>query len=117
MAIAAAPPRFTVAVQLSDRDRPARKTRARRKADMFERLKALPRRIGASQPDDAVHQIALLMDGAVSSDRSLSSVGASRILHSGARVPLDGTRVADAPWRAPTTSRGHRTAVRGGTLQ
>lgn len=45
------PSRIDATVEFSDRDAAARKTRARRKAEMFERLEALPRRIGASQPD------------------------------------------------------------------
>ncbi len=106
-------PQINVAAEFSDRDHPARTIRARHKAAMFERLKALTRRIGTRQPDDAAYQIALLVDGAFTSDGRLSRVGATRILQSAARALLGGERVRGEPSRARTKSRGRRRRVAG----
>ena len=106
-------PQINVAAEFSDRNHPARTIRARHKAAMFERLKALTRRIGTRQPDDAAYQIALLVDGAFTSDGRLSRVGATRILQSAARALLGGERVRGEPSRARTKSRGRRRRVAG----
>lgn len=79
-------PQINVAAEFSDPEHPARKIRARHKTTMFERLKTLVSRIGPSHPDEVAHQIALLIDGAFTSDGRLSRVGATRILQSAARA-------------------------------
>ena len=79
-------PQINVAAEFSDPNHPARKIRARHKAAMFERLKSLVLRIGVSRPDDVAFQIALLIDGAFTSDGRLSNVGATRILQSAAEA-------------------------------
>lgn len=81
-------PQINVSAEFSDPDHPTRKIRARHKAEMFERLRAIVNRIDVRQPDDATHQLALLIDGAFTSDGRLSRVGATRILQSGARALL-----------------------------
>lgn len=79
-------PQINVAAEFSDPAHPARKIRARHKAKMFERLRAITGRIGTRHPDDAAYQLALLIDGAFTSDGRLSRAGASRILQSAARA-------------------------------
>lgn len=79
-------PQINVAAEFSDPSHPARKIRARHKAEMFERLRTITSRIGTRRPDDAAYQLALLIDGAFTSDGRLSRAGASRILQSGARA-------------------------------
>ncbi|HEX5354340.1 MAG TPA: TetR/AcrR family transcriptional regulator [Rhodanobacteraceae bacterium] len=81
-------PQINVAAEFSDPDHPARKIRARHKAAMFERLKAIVDRIGAGHADDVAHQLALLIDGAFTSDGRLPRAGATRILQSAARALL-----------------------------
>jgi len=77
-------PQINVAAEFSDPAHPARKIRARHKAAMFERLKALIGRIGRNEPDEVAHQIALLIDGAFTSDGRLSRIRATRVLQSAA---------------------------------
>lgn len=89
-------PQINVAAEFSDPSHPARKIRARHKAEMFERLHSLAGRIGQRRPDDVAHQIALLIDGAFTSDGRLSRVGAIRILQSAARA-LIGKRQGRGP--------------------
>ena len=79
-------PQINVAAEFSDPSHPARQIRTRHKAEMFERLRTITSRIGACHPDDAAYQLALLIDGAFTSDGRLSRAGASRILQSGARA-------------------------------
>lgn len=79
-------PQINVAAEFSDPDHPARKVRARHKEAMFERLKALVSRLGLDYPNDVAHQLALLIDGAFTSDGRLTRVGPSRILQSAARA-------------------------------
>lgn len=81
-------PQINVSAEFSDPDHPARKIRAHHKAEMFERLRAIVNCIDARHPDDATYQLALLIDGAFTSDGRLSRVGATRILQSGARALL-----------------------------
>ncbi len=96
-------PQINVAAEFSDPDHPARKIRARHKARMFERLKALVSRIEASHADDVAHQLALLIDGAFTSDGRLTRVGATRILQSAARTLIGEERTRRA--RSPAINR------------
>lgn len=80
-------PQINVSAEFSNSDHPARKIRARHKAEMFERLRAIVNRIDARHPDDATYQLALLIDGAFTSDGRLRG-RATRILQSGARALL-----------------------------
>lgn len=98
-------PQINVAAEFSDPDHPARKIRARHKAEMFERLRSLVGRIGLRHPDDVAHQLALLIDGAFTSDGRLSRIGATRILQSAARA-----LIGMPPGRAPRA--GSRTQKR-----
>jgi len=81
-------PQINVAAEFSDAEHPARKIRKRHKAEMFDRLETIAGRIGARHPADVAHQLALLIDGAFTSDGRLSRIGASRILQSAARALL-----------------------------
>ncbi len=93
-------PQINVAAEFSDPNHPARKIRARHKATMFERLHTLVSRIGPSRPEDVAYQLALIIDGAFTSDGRLSRVGATRILQSAARSLIDGAWVRGARSRA-----------------
>ena len=79
-------PQINAAAEFSDPDHPARKIRTRHKAMMFERLLTLASRIKATRAEDLAHQIALLIDGAFTSDGRLAHVGATRILQSAVRA-------------------------------
>lgn len=99
-------PQINVAAEFSDPDHPARRIRARHKAAMFERLKALVSRIGAKHADEIAYQIALLVDGAFTSDGRLSRVGATRILQSAARALIGKDGIGSARSRAAAKSQG-----------
>lgn len=86
-------PQINVAAEFSDPDHPARRIRARHKEAMFARLKVLVSRMGVRSADDVAHQIALLIDGAFTSDGRLSHVGASRILQSAVRALVGNDRM------------------------
>jgi AcrR family transcriptional regulator len=98
-------PQINVAAEFSDPAHPARKIRARHKATMFERIKTLVSRIGASHAEEVAYQVALLVDGAFTSDGRLSRVGATRILQSAARALLGDDRVRGDRSRAATKPR------------
>lgn len=51
---------------------------------MLERLRDIVGRIGVARPDDTAVQLALLIDGAFTSDGRLSKSNAVRILQNGA---------------------------------
>ena len=99
-------PQINVAAEFSDHDHPARRVRARHKAAMFERLKSLVSRMGSKHPEDLAHQIALLIDGAFTSDGRLSPVGASRILKLAARALIRDDQIRGAAPRARAKSPG-----------
>jgi AcrR family transcriptional regulator len=101
-------PQINVAAEFSDPNHPARKIRARHKEAMFERLKALVNRIGSSRADEAAYQLALLVDGAFTSDGRLSRIGATRILQSAARALIGDHRARGAPARSQVKSRSPR---------
>ncbi|MGH8291576.1 MAG: TetR/AcrR family transcriptional regulator [Steroidobacteraceae bacterium] len=101
-------PQINAAAEFSDPDHPARKFRARHKAAMFERLRTLVSRIGPSHVDDVAHQIALLIDGAFSSDGRLSRVGATRLLQSAVRALIREDRIRSAKPRAHSKSPAQR---------
>ena len=85
-------PQINVAAEFADADHPARIIRRRHKLQMLERLREQrePHR-GAAAEDTAI-QLALLIDGAFTSDGRLSKANASRILQSGAEALLGPSR-------------------------
>jgi AcrR family transcriptional regulator len=83
-------PQINVAAEFADPAHPARKIRRRHKEQMHARLKDLVQRIGVRSPGDTATQLALLIDGAFTSDGRLSKAGAVRILQSGAEALLRG---------------------------
>jgi AcrR family transcriptional regulator len=101
-------PQINVAAEFSDPGHPARKMRARHKEAMVERLKAIVSRLGLNPPDDAAYQIALLIDGAFTSDGRLSHVGATRVLQSAARALISNNRPGAARPRARMSSTRER---------
>ncbi len=84
-------PQINVAAEFADPEHPARKIRRQHKAEMFKRLRDIVGRIGVTRPDDTAVQLALLIDGAFTSDGRLSKASAVRILQNGAKALLSGT--------------------------
>lgn len=102
-------PQINVAAEFSDPAHPARKIRARHKEVMFERLKAIVSRVRHDRAEDAAYKIALLIDGAFTSDGRLSRVGAARVLQSAAHALIAESRAGGARSRARKSStRGRR---------
>jgi AcrR family transcriptional regulator len=83
-------PQINVAAEFADPEHAARRIRRRHKLEMFERLTDIVGRIGVWRPDDTAVQLALLIDGAFTSDGRLSKANAVRILQNGARALLGG---------------------------
>jgi AcrR family transcriptional regulator len=81
-------PQINVAAEFSDPEHPARKIRRRHKVAMLKRLRDIVGRIGVTRPTDTSGQLALLIDGAFTSDGRLSKTGAVRILQHGADALL-----------------------------
>jgi AcrR family transcriptional regulator len=86
-------PQINVAAEFADPEHPARKVRRRHKAEMLERLRDMLARIGVTGHEDKAIQLALLIDGAFTSDGRLSKANASRILQDGAEALLRSTGV------------------------
>lgn len=101
-------PQINVAAEFSDPDHPSRKIRTRHKAQMFDRLRKIIDRIGSARADDAAYQIALLIDGAFTSDGRLSRIGATRILQSAARALIGDDRIHGAHSRSRAKSAPQR---------
>lgn len=87
-------PQINVAAEFADTEHPARKIRKRHKAAMLERLRDIVARIGVARPEDSSVQLALLIDGAFTSDGRLSKTTAVRILQSGVDALLGPVRDA-----------------------
>jgi AcrR family transcriptional regulator len=81
-------PQINVAAEFADPEHPARKIRSQHKAEMLKRLRYIVGRIGVKRPDDTAVQLALLIDGAFTSDGRLSKTSAVRILQNGAQALL-----------------------------
>jgi AcrR family transcriptional regulator len=81
-------PQINVAAEFADPDHPARKIRRRHKAAMLERLRHIVDMTEVWRPDDTSVQLALLIDGAFTSDGRLSKTAAVRILQNGADALL-----------------------------
>ncbi len=101
-------PQINVAAEFADPEHPARKIRMRHKAAMRERLRQIVGKIGASRPDDTSLQIALLIDGAFTSDGRLSKGSAVRILQNGADALLGDMRGKPSTSGAATRRPGQK---------
>jgi AcrR family transcriptional regulator len=77
-------PQINFAAEFADAEHPARKISRRHKDAMLDRLRDIVGRIGVTRPDDTAVQLALLIDGAFTSEGRLSKTNAVRILQSGA---------------------------------
>jgi hypothetical protein len=86
-------PQINVAAEFADPGHPARTIRRRHKAAMLERLCGIVGRIAVADVDDTAMQIALLIDGAFTSDGRLSKGNAVRILQGAARALLRDARM------------------------
>jgi len=81
-------PQINVAAEFADPEHPARRIRKRHKAEMLERLTKIVRRTGVQRPDETAVLLALLIDGAFTSDGRLTKANAVRILQNGAQALL-----------------------------
>lgn len=93
-------PQINVAAEFSDSEHPARRIRKRHKAHMLERLERLVARTGAERADEVALQLALLFDGAFTSDGRLNRANAGRVLRSAADALLRATTVPSGPTEA-----------------
>jgi AcrR family transcriptional regulator len=87
-------PQINVAAEFADQAHPARTIRRHHKAEMLKRLRDIVGRIGAKRADEIAMQLALLIDGAFTSDGRLSKSNAVRILQNGAAALLGNTNTA-----------------------
>jgi AcrR family transcriptional regulator len=101
-------PQINVAAEFADPAHPARQLRRRHKSQMFDRLKELVDRFGITRSEDTAAQLALIIDGAFTSDGRLSKGNAVRILQTAARALL-----ADAVGRSSASSAASTTRRRG----
>jgi AcrR family transcriptional regulator len=85
-------PQINVAAEFSDPGHPARRIRHKHKAQMYERLCALTQRMQLKHPQDVATQLALLIDGAFTSDGRLTRKSASRLLQSAADALIEADR-------------------------
>lgn len=85
-------PQINVAAEFSDPDHPARRIRREHKAEMYARLKGLVTRMKLRRSEDVALQIALLIDGAFTSDGRLTRSIASRVLQNAGRALIDAGR-------------------------
>jgi len=99
-------PQINVAAEFADPEHPARKIRKRHKVAMLERLRDIVARIGVRRPDDTAVQLALLIDGAFTSDGRLSKTTAVRILQNGADALLGG--LSSKKFVSRSASRGQK---------
>jgi AcrR family transcriptional regulator len=87
-------PQINVAAEFADQTHPARTIRRQHKAEMLKRLRDIVGRIGIKRPDEIAMQLALLIDGAFTSDGRLSKSNAVRILQNGADALIGNTSTA-----------------------
>lgn len=87
-------PQINAAAEFADQTHPARTIRRRHKTEMLKRLRDIVGRIGVKRPDEIAMQLALLIDGAFTSDGRLSKSNAVRILQNGAAALLGNTSTA-----------------------
>jgi AcrR family transcriptional regulator len=101
-------PQINVAAEFADPQHPARMVRRRHKAEMYDRLRDIAGRLGARRPADLALQIALLIDGAFTSDGRLPRTTASHILQSAAQALLDADLRSRAEKPDSASKHGHR---------
>jgi AcrR family transcriptional regulator len=104
-------PQINVAAEFADPEHPARKIRRRHKGAMRERLRDIVGRIGVTRPDDTSDQLALLIDGAFTSDGRLSKSNAVRILQDGADALLGDLNSNKAYHELPATAAADNTRL------
>jgi AcrR family transcriptional regulator len=104
-------PQINVAAEFADPEHPARKIRRRHKVAMRERLRDIVGRIGVTPPDDTSDQLALLIDGAFTSDGRLSKSNAVRILQDGADALLGDLNSNKAYHELPATAAADNTRL------
>jgi AcrR family transcriptional regulator len=101
-------PQINVAAEFADPQHPARNIRRRHKDAMLDRLRDIVGRIGVMRRDDTAVQLALLIDGAFTSEGRLSKTNAVRILQSGADALLKDSGSKKGISRASDYGRGRK---------
>jgi AcrR family transcriptional regulator len=104
-------PQINVAAEFADPEHPARKIRRRHKVAMLERLRDIVGRIGVTRPDDTAVQLAMLIDGAFTSDGRLSKTNAVRILQNGADALLGDLSSKKGVSRSASYGRGRKRRI------
>jgi len=104
-------PQINVAAEFADPEHPARKIRRRHKVAMLERLRDIVGRIGVTRPDDTAVQLAMLIDGAFTSDGRLSKTNAVRILQNGADALLGDFSSKKGVSRSASYGRGRKRRI------
>ena len=99
-------PQINVAAEFADPEHPARMIRRRHKVAMLERLRNIVGQIGVTRPNDTAVQLAMLIDGAFTSDGRLSKTNAVRILQNGADALLRDLSTKKGVSRAAGCGRG-----------
>jgi AcrR family transcriptional regulator len=103
-------PQINVAAEFADPEHPARKIRWRHKGAMLDRLRDIVGRIGGPRTDDTAVQLALLIDGAFTSDGRLTKTNAVRILQNGADALLGDLSSKQGVSRAARYGRGRKSS-------
>ena len=101
-------PQINVAAEFAEPEHPTRKIRRGHKVAMFERLRDIVGRIGVTRPDDTAVQLALLIDGAFTSDGRLSKANAVRILQNAADALLGNLSSKKRVSRTTSYGRGRK---------
>lgn len=79
-------PQINIAAEYSDENHPARKVARAHKAKMHQRLAVLASAMNLGNPDLFASQMAILIDGALSSGRALHKQGPTQFLQQTART-------------------------------
>jgi len=87
-------PQINVAAEYSDENHPARKVAVAHKAELRRRLGALARAMMLAEPDRFALQMAVVIDGALSSGRALHQEGPAQFLQATARTLKEAARGA-----------------------
>ena len=85
-------PQINVAAEYSDENHPARKVAVAHKAELRRRLAALARAMALAEPERFAMQMAVVIDGALSSGRALHQEGPAPFLQATAHTLMDAAR-------------------------
>jgi AcrR family transcriptional regulator len=86
-------PQINVAAEYSDENHPARKVAFAHKAQLRRRLGALARAMNLAEPERFALQMAVVIDGTLSSGRALHQEGPAHFLQATARILREAARI------------------------